>query len=347
MKKVVLSNFIVGLLLVVLPFVMCSCQTEEEPLQTPVAQTNAEIETFQISPEVEAFYLSVDSLNKSFESASRKSFAGYGAVILADMGGRIAGRWIGRTAGAALGSLTGNPLLACLGYVGGQHVGAALGYAAASAAAECLISAHNSRRGVPKGEMRMIYDLRLKPSDYVDPSQKELYYFSDSLGIFHNEFLIKVNSIKETTIDENGEVNLWPIYFEIVNFLDEYKLPKVYYYKTTSYSIPHVILNFSKDIANMALENESDIDDLEPMLEKIHAYYWEIGVPDSVTSSFETYEYQMVKTVSTLEEPAIRFYAQLLKVKISTSDMSDQEKFDHTERAQALINSALIWSQAN
>lgn len=348
MKKYLLKMGLAGTLLLILTLATTSCQNAEEPF-TPSFPVEPIEEEYVISPQMTDFYTQLDSLNRvHVENSSRLGVLGTAGKKLADMGGKCAGRWIGKRLGAAAGAATGNPMLAVLGYVGGGNVGGFLGYHAASAVAECVISKANGKYGIPQGQMKLICDYQLRPSDYVDESVRSEYLYGDSLGSIHNEIMLAINMEKDQMFDENGEPTFVPLYNQMQAFLKKHNKP-LNIMEPGGYryiNVPMYVIRFAKDIANMALEITETNGELSIMRDNLSQYFSNNNVPRQVIESFNNFEYTMVETSEGMTETELRAYAAALKRTIDNSNMTNTEKYDHAQRADAFINCALIWSQA-
>lgn len=346
MKKYLLKMGLAGTLLMILTLATTSCQNAEEPAQIVEPVPEFVEEKYEITPEVANFYNKLDSVNKKhFAASSRAGKSGQGAVTLADMAGKMAGKYIGKTVAKRITSF-GGPLLRQLGEKAGESLGGLLGYKLASAVAEGVLSA-STHKGVPQKQMIIVCDYQLRPSEYVDETLRAEYIWGDSIGRMHNEFMWRINQIKDQVFNADGSINELPLKNEINAFLKNNGLPvHILIPKTGRYDVADIVISIAQDITKTVLNKEKNNLPLRLMNQQINTYFTTGDISHKIVESFNNFEYKMVETVEFMTADEIVCYATSLRNTIKESDMTQDEKREHTQRALALINSALIWSQS-
>lgn len=160
----------------------CSEAVEEPtPVSTPTTYRSRTLTLSEIA-EINAFVNSVDSLNSTYYSTSRKAdpVSKGIAVRLADGVGAKVGQRAGQWAGGAIGAtVTANPFGAIIGSVVGNRLGGFIGGTAASAVAEIMLSTTN-----PSQSEDFKYDMNIISGNHI----------IDSIGYYHNSFVIKARN---------------------------------------------------------------------------------------------------------------------------------------------------------
>lgn len=337
MKKLIFISAVISLLF------LASC-SNEEPAKLPTEyETNIGATS---SESFKTFMLSVDSLNNSFKTPATRGFWGNFGKNLADQAGRAGGRVIGRWLGAMTGAVTANPAIASIGYICGQHIGGIVGYAAASAAADLLLC-NAGHPSIPKGNMQLVVDYNIRPSEFIAQStltrSSTLDLRCDSIGFYHNHVMMRVNQNKDKFIS-NGQVDIDRLYDAVVLFFQEvgvYSEPL-----QSDESIKYAIKQFIYKLAMMTLQSINNSESASQLMDRHCSYLYQNCM---LTCDELTVHQQFVQPIaikcSELSQDQIHSYAKELNTIIVNSNMPQEMKEEVAVSAMTTVNSALCWQQ--
>lgn len=324
-------------------FLFTSCATEEVPVNPKDNKVDSETIT---NENFEDFMMSIDSLNATYVSTSSRGFVGSCGKKLADQGGRMVGRFLGRWLGSAIGAATANPALACIGYVGGQQIGGLVGYAAASAAAEMLLS-NAGYASIPSGDMELIVDLNIKLSDVYSSDLKSrsesVEKTCDSIGYYHNYVMVRVNQNKDKYI-VNGALDMELLYDDIILFFKEVGV----YSEPLAMCEPlkEEMRKTSMDLALLTLQNLMDSETDNQLMDKQCDYIAHRAfATEEELKVYRDFTLSVAKKCNELSESDIHRYAKDLNKVIIESDLSQDFKKEIAVSAITTVNSSLCWQQ--
>lgn len=337
MKKLFFISAVISLLF------LASC-SNEEPAKLPVEYEN-NIETTN-SESFKTFMLSVDSLNNSYTGVTTRGLWGNLGVSLADAAGRVGGRVLGKWLGASVGAAMANPAIACIGYLGGQHLGGVVGYAVASAAAD-LLFCNAGHPSIPKGNMQLIADYNIRPSEVIAQStitrSSNIDMRCDSIGFYHNHVMMRVNQNKDQFIS-NGKVDMDRLYDAII----------YYFIEVGVYSEPLAINNTIKkgikqlafDLAHISLSSiENSYSEALLMDIQCDYLYQHCLIPAEELDIYKEFTLSIASKCRQLSQEQIHSYASYLNTIIVNSNLPQDVKEEVAVSAMTTVNSALCWQQ--
>ncbi len=366
-----------------LSLLFLSCAEEPQAkLQSETNYSIGQGTKYDIS-ELDMVYSALDSLNRSVtcKSKSSRSVRRLFMVKLADQAGRRGGQWIGRATGASIGSL-GGPGTACVGYLAGNVIGGFVGDVVSSALVECILDSYGYAIVAPNTMLfkadysiqvssfieRAISDsvymaryTNIMPLDYVEnigdvdeidnggtisilPSMISQYVVvHDSLGYYHNSFMVSVNQNKDMYI-LNGKPDINRLYDDVLLRLME-----------RGYDISVFMNNF--ELRNFMIEMIQTFGELGyrgvaeemPLNQYVEAQCEYLRsncrLTDEEISIYKSFDVKIVETCSTLSEDDIYNYSTALNELLDNAEISHELRINLAIGAQAAVNSALCWNQ--
>ncbi|MDE5882450.1 MAG: hypothetical protein K2J78_07585 [Muribaculaceae bacterium] len=333
---------IIPIFLTFLLLIMSAC-SNEEPIVLPTESVqNTEYLDLE---NIDLFLTRVDSLNDAYPTNPTRGFWSSFGKSLADQGGRAAGRVVGRWLGAAIGTAAANPALACMGYIGGQHVGGIIGYAAASAVAEILLSSAGYP-GVSPNTLQLKVDYNIKPSKYTiynAASNNASDLRCDSIGYYHNYVMVKINQNKGKYITR-GEVNIDILYNDIIRYFKEvgvYSEPLA-----NNNLVKNEMKKMAKQFAQLTLVNTQQSGTAEHLVNSQCDYLRsKCKVTADELKLYKDFTLRIANKSSVLSESELHRYANDLNLIIDDPRLSNEVKRDLAVSAMTTINSSLCWQQ--
>lgn len=328
--------------------------------------------------ELTMVYSALDSLNQSLIRKNRVSrgFSKLFMVRLADQAGRRGGQWIGPRAGAAIGSL-GGPGTACVGYLAGDLIGGFLGDVVASAFVDCMLDCHGYTMVAPNAmmfkadygikvaafieramldSMYMDQNNNIMPLDFIgntgdnggtvsnNPSLMiSQYALHDSLGYYHNSFMVSVNHNKNTYI-LNGKPNIDKLYDDVLLSL------MASGYDINSFKndpeLRHLMIEMLQSFGELGYRGVAEGMSLEQYVEAQCDYLQSnCLLTDEEISIYKNFDVKVVEACSTLSEEDIHEYSTALNDLLNNAEISHELRINLAIGAQAAVNSALCWNQ--
>lgn len=294
------------------------------------------------------FNESLTEYNNTFDYQNTRGFwsecVSAAAGSLADAAGGVAGKYIGQYAGAAIGSMTANPLNAFVGYVGGGYVGRYVGAVMASAVWNIAVKKYATSCSMSMRVPKMDHDLNIKISTIggMDPITNQIFTSqSDSLGYYHNKIMIKIQDYIEGSAKSN---------FDFDDFY-QYVAP---------------IIESELNIEIKLQDNKDLYINLKKLLSSLYRYTITCLENNYDLTSYNTYVHQTIEECYPLSDKdnyiltsiiisithqlagqsknKIHEYAKGLNTLINNSTMTRSEKIEIAQISSILINSALLWT---
>jgi hypothetical protein len=322
-------------------FSLCACNSDDEA--TIMASSTASDRATEIEfVELSTFAQSVDSLNAAYPTDETRGFWRDIGKQMADQAGCVGGRFIGRWLGAAVGSLTANPAITCLGYVGGQHVGAIVGYAAASAVAEMMYTAA-LLPSYPQGALDFDANVSIKVSELTSAGTRsgDTDLRADSIGYYHNYVMVRVNQNKNKYISQ-GVVNANLLFEDIIGYFQEVNIDASSL--LLSPSVENAVVAVAKDFAQLSLDYSLNSNTTEELLAAQSSY---LSEKCQATKSAIDLHVKISKLIAekcgSLSDLELHNYANDLNKVIMASDLPIETKYEIAISSETIINSSLCW----
>lgn len=334
-------NYLKFVIFLFLMLFMASCESERDIIDS----NPEELKLSYSTQDFKDFQIRFDSLNQTMEeSGSRISLGGAVGVAIADEAGRLAGRHVFKYLGASLCGLSGNPMLAVLGYVGGQYIGGIIGYGAASWVAAQFFSSNNSS-SFNKGELMFRYDLTIETSLYYENKSlgqgiiAATKCISDSIGYYHNKVMCDLDEERivsggSTSLDRHKSYNDVILGFKKYNIYDE------------NFANCEDMRLVMEDMLFkiVTISSGNDEDDLIEAYITFFSTQFE-NIPENDIMTFRDFTVPIITHCMGRAESEVNSYAQELNKLIKTSSLETEVKAELAIAAQTAINSALCWDQ--
>lgn len=364
----------------IVSFILLFSSCAEGPELTLQGDTNYSIQQqpkYDVS-ELNKVYSALDSLNRSITCKSnvsrgvRRMFM----VKLADQAGRRGGQWIGRTAGASLGSL-GGPGTACVGYLAGNLIGGFVGDVVSSAFVDCLLDCYGYTMVAPNSmlfkadygiqvatfieramldSVFMNQNVNIMPLDFVENigdidgidnsgtvSNTPMIVVHDSLGYYHNSFMVSVNHNKNAYIF-NGKPNIDRLYDDVLLRLMEsgYDVSQF----KNNFELRSLMIEMIQTFGELGFRGVAEDMSLTQYVEDQCVYLQSnCLLTDEEISIYKNFDVKIVETCSTLSEEDIHNYSTELNELLDNAEISHELRVNLAIGAQAALNSALCWNQ--
>lgn len=317
-------------LLVAWLFAVClvGCSSDTE-----VADTQPQLASKTTSLQMQAFLLSVDSLNAQYpERTSRADTKTIVASASADMAGRLAGGKIGWWAGQAIGSVTGNPVVVIAGGLVGRKFGPSICSGLASSLTKFVMN-NRSRRAT------CTFDSLSVRANYNISQFGEIG--EDSLGYIHNYIMARV-SAEESKYYKGDTIDVRLLYDDVVLCCIELGLDAAQF--QTNRQLKQQIVCLVKGISEISEEYEQGhISVTEFTNRQSSLLQTRCSLNDDELLLFKEFSSKLVFKCSQLTEKELDEYSIKLDSIIKTSDLTMEQKRFVASSGQIAINSALCW----
>lgn len=216
----------------------------------------------------------------------------------------------------------------------------------ASAAAD-LVLCNAGHPSLPKGNMRLVADYSIRPSDVIAQSaitrSTPVDLRCDSIGFYHNYVMMRVNQNKDLFLS-NGQVDLNSLYDAVIYYFKEvgvFSEPL-----QTDEFIKYELKQFIYELAMITLQSINNSESASQLMDR-HCLY--LNQHCMLTNDELSVHRQFVQPVaikcSELSPDQIHIYAQQLNYIIVNSNLPQEVKEEVAFSAMTTVNSALCWQQ--
>ena len=323
MKKVLFVSFALCSLL------LSSCTSDvNENVVDPITSDV----TISKQSAYEEFLYALDSINSldEYQKGRTRSLETYVAVRIADGIGSAIGNKVGTNVGAALGSMSGNPLIAIIGYLAGRKYGAKIVGSVFSAAVGIF------------GDVQVT---PLNPNDgVVIPIDSANICYFDSIGLGHNMAMGYFHNNKQSYVNILGTTDMEQLYDDCVDMLVVEEIIKDSFYNATSIKNQIIYLAdlTAKNVRNYLsgrfsysafLELEKDMLINNVNMDALEAKFY-IDLCDDI-----------VDATSDLTSDEIKTYGVSLKSLIDSSNFDTETKENVYSTVNILLSSVICWQE--
>ncbi len=280
----------------------------------------------------EDFLYALDSLNSldEYQKGRTRSLKSYISVRVADGIGSAIGNKVGTRVGTALGSMSGNPLIAIIGYLAGRKYGATVVGSIFSAAVGIF------------GDVQVT---PLNPNDgVVIPIDSASICYFDSIGLGHNMAMGYFHNNKQLYVNFDRTTDMDQLYDDCVDMLVVEEIIKDSFYNATSIKNQAIYLAdlTARNVRNylsgrfsysafLELEKDMLINDVN--MDALEARFY-IDLCDDIADA-----------TSNLTSDEIKTYGQALKTLIDNSSFDAETKEDVYSIVNILLSSAICWQE--
>lgn len=287
--------------------------------------------------EIASFYLKIDSINEKYSTSngiyvSRGYISNYTVDSAADAVGSFVCSKLFSWAGASVGAVCGNPVVAVGGYLVGRKIGTYAGAAAASIGSAWFRDKWGSRSSSP-------HNLALN-ENYVVPIN-DSNNLSD--GELHNLIVSKLlkNIDKYITID--GDLNYDILIEDALQYEKELCPDEEYTDEYKALWLPKAVEQ-TKRIVNSSslLINDNSNDFLNDVYNNLIP---EIKITKEEFDNANILNEKTLSTYMVLDEGNILDYSNDIDTIIDNSNLNPELKTDLKSSNSILLNSTLIWRE--
>lgn len=323
------KNLMTTLIVVIMGSLIVSCSSKEDndltvSVKKEWGSSNDQCQMV-LDENYQMFLLSVDSLNLAYNQGSRGSFwSGFG-VGAADVAGGLAGKYAGRWLGGAVGALLGNPATVIIGAAVGDVAGSIVGAGVASGVANMVLES-----AVP-----------LYP-DFDNGIPMPTSFNCDSLGYYHNDLMVKINSQQQNYMSSNG-------FDSDLMFQDVVVMSQAYgYYEADfeNFSIQTAFLNLVQEFSQLANDYAEGKIDASGMLNHFsRLLVREVNFTTEESQIFVDVLSQIMEGCDQLPVSAIKTYSMNYYRLLNNSSLSTEQKEMIQFISHLFVNSMIIWKQ--